>query len=109
MSNIEVPIVLSARFKIKPEKRSEFLELAMATLAPTRKELGNISYSLYEELTIPNSFIYFEEWQSREALASHLQEIYVINLLTKIPELLAEEANIRIYDVHGLTYGLEQI
>ncbi|MEQ8975361.1 MAG: putative quinol monooxygenase [Coleofasciculus sp. C1-SOL-03] len=105
---VDVPVVLAARFKIKPDKREQFLELATATLEPTRTtEEGNISYSFYEESTVPNSFIYFEEWESREALAIHLKKPYTEQLLEKFPEMLDGEANIRVYDIENVTYGLD--
>jgi len=106
-TEVEVPLVLAARFKIKPEKRDLFIQLATDTLEPTRKEPGVISYSFYEEANVPNSFIYFEEWESRAALDKHLKQPYVTRLLDKFPEMLAEEANIRIYDIKDLTFGLE--
>ncbi len=109
MKPVEVPLVLSARFKIKPEKRDEFLKLATATLEPTRKEEGNISYSFYEESTVPNSFIYFEEWRSRKDLAFHLQQPYTKNLLDKFSDLADGEGNIRVYDIKSLTYGLDNV
>lgn len=104
---VDVPVVLAARFKIKPEKREMFIELATATLQPTRAEEGVISYSFYEESTVPNSFIYFEEWQSREALAKHLKTPYTQRLLDNFSDMLDGEANIRVYDIKSLTYGLE--
>ena len=104
---LSVPVVLAARFKIKPEKRELFLQLATATLEPTRAEAGSISYSFYEEANVPNSFIYFEEWKSREALAKHLEKSYVKNLVDKFPEMLDGELDVKVYDVDRLTKGLE--
>ncbi|MGK7903929.1 MAG: putative quinol monooxygenase [Hormoscilla sp.] len=103
---VSVPLVLSARFRVKPSKRSLFLRLATATLEPTRKEPGNISYSFYEESSDPNSFIYFEEWQSYEALATHLAQPYTQALLSRFNEIVDGEPKIRIYDIRGVTYEL---
>ncbi len=103
---VDVPVVLAARFKIKPGKRNLFLQLAKATLEPTRVEKGSISYSFYEESSVPNSFIYFEEWKSREALAEHLKTPYTQRLLKQFPNMLDGEPNIRVYDIKSLTYGL---
>jgi quinol monooxygenase YgiN len=105
-TQLDVPVVLAARFKIKPGKRNLFLQLATATLEPTRAEKGAISYSFYEESSVPNSFIYFEEWKSREALAEHLKTPYTQRLLKQFPDMLDGEPNIRVYDIKSLTYGL---
>lgn len=104
---IDVPVVVAGKFKIKPEKRELFLKLATSIIEPTRKELGVISYSFYEESTIPNSFIYFEEWQSREALSQHLKADYTQQLLSVFPEIIDREPDIKVYDIAGLTYELE--
>ena len=101
-------IVLAGRYKINPGKRERFLELAKAGLEPTRKEPGNISYSFYEEAGVPNSFIYFEEWQSREALVEHLKQPYITPLLKEFSDLVDGEADVRVYDIKSLSYGLEQ-
>ncbi|MDJ0736875.1 MAG: putative quinol monooxygenase [Nostocaceae cyanobacterium] len=105
-NEVDVPIVLAGRYKIKAEKRSRFLELAKAGVEPTRKEVGNISYNFYEDAGVRNSFIYFEEWKSRDALAQHLQQPYITPLLKEFQELVDGEADVRVYDVNCLTYGL---
>lgn len=105
-NTVEVPIVLAGRYKIKPEKRERFLQLANSGLQPSRAESGNISYSFYEEAGTPNSFIYFEEWKSKEALVEHLKQPYVIPLIKEFSELVDGDANVRVYDIYNLTYGL---
>jgi quinol monooxygenase YgiN len=105
-NTVEVPIVLAGRYKIKPEKRERFLQLANSGLEPSREESGNISYSFYEEAGTPNSFIYFEEWKSREALAEHLKQPYITPLIAEFSELVDGDANVRVYDIDRLTYGL---
>ncbi|MDY7024602.1 MAG: putative quinol monooxygenase [Cyanobacteriota bacterium] len=102
----KITLVLAGRYKIKPEKRERFLELAKPGLAETPKEPGNITYFLYEELNNSNSFLYFEEWADREALKSHLQQPYITPLIQEIYELLADDADVRVYDIENLTYGL---
>lgn len=105
----DVPVVLASRFKIKPEKRSTFIQLATAALKPTRTESGSISYSFYEESGVPNSFIYFEEWTSRADLAQHLKTDYTQRLLTQFPQMLDGQADIRIYDINRVTYTLDNV
>lgn len=104
---VEVPVVLAGKYKIKPEKRERFLELARPGLKATLQEPGNISYDLYEDIQQPNTFIYFEEWQSREALQEHLKQPYIVPLIEEISDLLAEQPNVRVYDVDKLSYGLD--
>ncbi|MEB3282457.1 MAG: putative quinol monooxygenase [Lyngbya sp.] len=105
-SSQKITLVLAGRYKIKPEKRERFLELAKPGLEQSPKEPGNISYFLYEDIEDSNCFLYFEEWQDREALKEHLQQPYITPLIKEISELLAEDADVRIYDIEKLTYGL---
>lgn len=102
----KITLVLAGKYKIKPEKRERFLELAKPGLEETHKEAGNISYALYEEFENSNTFLYFEEWQDREALKEHLQQPYIKPLIQEIPELLGEDPDIRVYDIEKLSYGL---
>lgn len=104
---VSIPVVLAATLKVKPEKRELFLKLATATLKPTRAEKGSISYSFYEESSIPNTFLYFEEWTSREALAKHLEKPYVKDLVDKFPEILEGDPDVKVYDIDRVTNGLE--
>ena len=106
-ASVEVPLVLGARFKVKPEKRDLFLGLATAALEPTRQEPGNISYSFYEEAEQTNSFIYFEEWKSRADLDIHLETPYTKALLDKFAEFVDGQPNIRIYDIDRVKFQLE--
>jgi quinol monooxygenase YgiN len=106
-TRVDIPVVVAGKFQIKPEKRELFLELATSILEPSRKEAGVISYSFYEESTVPNSFIYFEEWQSREALSQHLKADYTQKLFDVFSEIIDREPDIKVYDIASLTYELE--
>jgi quinol monooxygenase YgiN len=103
---LDVPVVAACKFQIKPEKRELFLEIATSIIEPSRQESGVISYSFYEESTVPNSFLYFEEWQSREALSQHLKADYTQRLMTLFPEMIDREPDIKVYDIASLTYQL---
>lgn len=78
----------------------------MTGVEPTRQESGNISYAFFEELGIPNSFLYFEEWENKEALMSHLKQSYIIPLLDEFADLIETEADVKIYDVAHYSTGL---
>ena len=50
------------------DQREQFIKLINDAIPKVRMESGNISYSLYEEINNPNSFLIFEEWKSRKSL-----------------------------------------
>lgn len=104
--DVPIPLVVSVIFRIKPSKRDLFLRVALAAIEPTRKEPGSISYSFYEDASEPNTFIYYEEWKSEEALASHLAQPYTQAVLSIFNEVLDGEPIVRMYDVRGVSYEL---
>ncbi|MBW4475445.1 MAG: antibiotic biosynthesis monooxygenase [Tolypothrix brevis GSE-NOS-MK-07-07A] len=106
LTKIDVPIVVAARFRIKPDKREEFIELSTSVVEPTIAETGVISYSFYEDLNLNNHFIFFEEWKSREALEFHLRTPYLERLMQKFPEFINGEPNIRVYEINKVDYEL---
>lgn len=106
IKKIDVPIVVAAKFKIKPDKREEFLELSSSVVEPTLAETGVISYSFYEDSNLKNHFIFFEEWKSIEALKFHLKTPYLERLMQKFPEFINGEPNIKIYEINKVDYEL---
>lgn len=92
-----LPVALSSRFVVKPDKREEFIKLATEATKQTRKEPGNLSYNVYEETTYPNSFIFFEEWKSRGSLDKHLATPYAKSIVEKFSELVEGEPSLRVY------------
>ena len=92
-----LPVAVSSRFVVKPEKREEFIKLAAEATKQTRNEPGNLSYNVYEETTYPNSFIFFEEWKSRGSLDKHLATPYAKSIVDQFSELVEGEPSLRIY------------
>jgi len=105
-SNVNLPLVVANRFEIKPEQRELFLKLATPALAPTRAEPGCISYGFYEQPTAQNSFIYYEEWKDRAALAEHLQKPYVQPLFAQFSEILKGSLVVRVYTTNSIAKEL---
>lgn len=101
-----VPVVVASRFELKPEKREFFLDVATKAIEPSRAEPGNISYSFYEDPNVPNSFIYFEEWKSHEALKEHLQQPYTKAVVGNFSDLVQGEVDVKVYDIKALTTKL---
>jgi quinol monooxygenase YgiN len=90
-----------ARLKAKPEKTSELRALLMGLLAPTRQESGCIAYDLLENEEDPTEFNFVEEWRDGKALDAHFETAHIRNALGRLPELLAEELDVRRYRLVG--------
>lgn len=99
----ESPLVVIAYLKVKPEHRETFLSLANNVVTMTNEtEEGVNSYAFYESKDTPNLFFFFEDWQNEAAFESHLEQTYTKSLTDSYPEILAEPADVRIYDIDNI-------
>ncbi|MBM7570886.1 putative quinol monooxygenase [Aquibacillus albus] len=65
--------IIHAHFKVKPEYRNMFLEHVKPLIEGSQAEEGNISYRLFEDTEIHNTFIMVEEWKDQSAIDFHNQ------------------------------------
>ena len=86
-----------ARVKARPGRVNELLSVLNSMVEPTRKEPGCISYELLQNNEDPTDFTLIEEWQSDTALQSHFATKHFKEALTKMPNLIAAEPDIRRY------------
>ena len=86
-----------ARVKARPGRVNELLSVLYSMVEPTRKEPGCISYELLQNNEDPTDFTLIEEWQSDTALQSHFATKHFKEALTKMPNLIAAEPDIRRY------------
>lgn len=88
-----------ARIKAKSETVSEVRELLSSLVEPTRKESGCITYELLQNTEDPTDFTFVEEWESGEALASHLASDHLEAIGPKLQPVVVEAPDIRTYSV----------
>jgi quinol monooxygenase YgiN len=92
-------IVVAVRVHVKAGKREEFIKLAQGMLEPSRDEKGCISYNFYADTQDANAFIYFEEWESGEALRQHTRSGHYSQYADQVPAVLERPAEVRVYTV----------
>lgn len=86
-----------ARVRARPGKANELLSVLSSLVEPTRKEPGCLSYKLLQNNEDPTDLTLIEEWQSNTALESHFATKHFKDALTKLPNLVAAEPDIRRY------------
>lgn len=64
-------LVIVAHVTIKPEFKDEMMKAFEGVVAGTRKEAGNISYILYQDVSNPSKFTFVEIWKSQAAIEAH--------------------------------------
>lgn len=92
-------IVVGGRFKVKPERRADMVKLATALYPSSRAEKGCLHYSCYQDAGDPDSFVFFEEWESQEVLDKHFQTAYFQDFMKRFPEMITGTPVIKLYTV----------
>ena len=60
------------------DKAEQLKSVCMGLIEPTRKEVGCISYELYQDTVNPGKFTFIENWQSKEHLDVHLKTPHLV-------------------------------
>lgn len=89
-------ITVMAYATAKKGKEQETLEVLNSMVAPTRAERGCINYDLHQSLQDPKLFVFYENWESQEALDRHLQTSHILSAVAKAEKLLAEPIQITL-------------
>lgn len=79
----------------KPERREELRRILEAMVKPTRGEAGCIEYHFHCDKNDDCVFVFYENFQSKEALEIHLAMPYLEPLAARADELLARPVEIR--------------
>ncbi len=64
-----VTVVAIIRVKVGHEERAR--AVLQSIVPPTLQEPGCLAYDLHQSVTDPAEFMFFERWESDEALAAH--------------------------------------
>jgi quinol monooxygenase YgiN len=91
-------LTVTARAKAKPGKEAEVLKLLISLVEPSRKDAGCVNYDLHRSHDDPASFLFHENWSSREHLNQHLAKPDVQATLSKLGSLVAEPLEISLWD-----------
>lgn len=90
-----------ARIRAKPDRVEDMRELLIGLIEPTRQEGGCVSYHLLQNRDDPTDFTFVEEWRGDDAFDAHLASAHLQAALGELPDLAAENPDIRRYDVVG--------
>jgi quinol monooxygenase YgiN len=90
----EGKISVVAQIRAKSGHEDEVRSMFESVVGPSQKEMGCLKYNLYEDKHYTGSFFTVEEWESEEALETHLHTHK--EALDKAKSLLREELRISI-------------
>ena len=88
---------LIAIFNAKKGLGDNLENILVNLLDPSRKEKGNIAYTLHRSLTNPDELMFDELWVNKEALNFHLNRPYIKLALEEIKPILNSSVQVRTY------------
>lgn len=86
-----------AKCLVKAEEIQTFKQYTIKLIEETRKEAGNISYALYEDIANPQIITFIEEWQDKEALDQHMNSEHFKEIFPKLKALQEKEIEVNLY------------
>jgi quinol monooxygenase YgiN len=86
-----------AYLKAQAGKESELHALMEGLLEPTWAEEGCVSYEMLVGADDPGQITFVEEWRSQDDLDSHLQTAHIEYAISRFPDLLDGDLDLRIY------------
>ena len=91
-SNGKISVV--AQIRAKSGHEDDVRSMFESVVGPSQKENGCLKYNLYEDKHYTGSFFTYEEWESEQALETHLE----VNkeALNKAKALLREDLRISV-------------
>lgn len=89
-------IDLVAIVKVKPGHAATVSAAMKACTAPSRAESTNSAYTPYQDLDDPDTLIFIERWDSREALQAHMETPHFKEMARIIEPLLATPIQLHI-------------
>ena len=92
-------VVVHAYIRIKPEFRDSAMDAMVKMIAPSRAEEGCITYNFFEDSKEANSFVFVEEWTSREALLDvHFQTSHFEKFAAAMEGWVTESIVIKLFE-----------
>lgn len=87
-------VIITAKVKLQSGASEKFLEAVRAMQPQVMQDPGAIEYSLHRSADDPDTFIFYERYESKEAFAYHLSTDHFKVLSGTIDPLLAAPGEI---------------
>jgi len=91
--------IINGQFTVKAENREALVQMANKLVVLSNNEEGCISYSFFEDQSAPGQFLFFEKWQSRQAINEHFEKPYFKDFAQRFPAMIDGEALIEIHEI----------
>lgn len=90
-------IIVLAKIVAKEGMKNNIIKESKELIKKTRSEKGCVEYNLYDQLDEDNSLLFFEKWENKDCLTSHLNQVHFTKFGEAIEDYLAKELEISVY------------
>lgn len=94
-------IVLIAKIPIRPDRREAFLGAIGPLVEASNAEPGVIAYECTESTRTDNLFIFVEEYESQDALDSHMASEHFQAAAGGLGDLVSGPPELKTYETDG--------
>lgn len=95
-------IIVSAKFTAKPGMKEKIAEVSREAVELTRKEKGNISYTLLSS-TEDDTFMYYEEWEDLDSLKAHLKTEHIAAAREARRDMITGPVSVRVFEAQEVS------
>ena len=92
-------LTVLARVRARKDALERVKQECLALVAPSRAEEGCLGYDLHQSEEERTLFLFYENWESREALERHLEAAHSLGFDERTEGLLAEEPEITFWEM----------
>lgn len=89
--------VVIAKIEVLSGKENEYLSMIESLIEATRKEPGNLSYSLYRSTENPSEFMVYEEYADDAAFSAHSNSDHFKAFVKEASPLFAKDIDIQVF------------
>jgi quinol monooxygenase YgiN len=83
-------ITIVAQNTVAADKIEMFKKVASEMVEESRKESGNVSYSLYQDIKNPQVLTFIEVWKDQAAIDAHNRSAHFTGIVPRLGELRSE-------------------
>jgi quinol monooxygenase YgiN len=81
LGRVIIMLIISGIISFDPAKQSEFIALTVPLVEATLAESGNVTYGFWFDGADPGRVRAYEEWESEEAIGSHMGTAHMATFL----------------------------
>jgi len=89
-------IKVIAKMMIQEDQVEGFTNNFISLVEKARKEEGCLEYNLYRDVNIKNQFNLIEEWDSPEALQSHMQSKHFQEMISELNQIMEQGTEVSV-------------